>query len=335
LDANSAREIPAQQQTIDPNGAQAQTPAGALAFAHSILQSVAAQLAGDSHAQAAAQRGADTNVSQAAPRITVQSDDVLGRMLARAASADAQRAPQAPGPPAPASAPGQPSATSSQIFARLLNVIAEAAKDQQSSSNGGKQSSQSGYGKGAGPAPNPLQPSSGIAAPAFSTAIGNAQPVAASSPASSAASVVDPQAVIEQIVSGLVLRKSGGTSELRMHLQPEHLGDVSLKLTVTGNSISANMIAQNPHVRDVLLANQDQLARSLADVGLSLGNFSVDVSGGNAGFTQQQHAQHKSALARTTALHGISGDDDDSWTDSSFGPPVLPASASLVFNYLA
>jgi flagellar hook-length control protein FliK len=255
-------------------------------------------------------------------------------MLARAANADTQRAPQAAAAPAPASASTHPVQTSSQIFARLLNVIAESAKEQQSSNSGGKQFSQSGYGKSAGSAPNPLQPSSSIAAPAFTAALTDAQPVAAGSAPSVPVPIVDPQAVIEQIVSGLVSRKSGGTSELRLHLQPEHLGDVSLKLTVSGNSISANMIAQNPHVRDVLLANQQQLVRSLSEVGLSLGNFSVDVSGGNAGFTQQQHAQHKSAPLKMSALHGIA-EEDETWTDSSFGPPVFPASASLVLNYLA
>lgn len=331
LDANSAREIPAPQQTIDTTGAQTQTPADALAFAQSILQSVAAQLGGGSAQQIAAQSATGANGSQNASTITVHSDDVLGRMLARAANANAARGSQTAAPAPSASA--QPGETSSQIFARLLNVIAESAKDQQSS-GGGKQSSQSGYGKSSASAPNALQPSAGIGAPAFGASVGNAQSIAATSAPASPAPIVDPQAIIEQVVSGLILRKSGATSELRMHLQPEHLGEVSLKLTVSGNSISANLIAQNPHVRDVLLANQQQLARSLADVGLSLGNFSVDVSGGNAGFTQQQHAQQKSALAKTAALHGIA-DEDDSWTDSSLGPPVLPASASLVLNYLA
>ncbi len=117
-----------------------------------------------------------------------------------------------------------------------------------------------------------------------------------------------------------------------MRLQPDQLGDVSLKLTVTGNTITANVIAQNAHVRDLLLQNQQQLARSLSDAGLSLGNFSVDVSGGNAGFTgqqaQQQHAQVKGAFG--IALAG----EDEQWTDPRFGPPLVAAGKSLVLNYL-
>jgi flagellar hook-length control protein FliK len=145
---------------------------------------------------------------------------------------------------------------------------------------------------------------------------------------------VDPQSVIEQVVTGIVLRNSGTTSEVRMRLQPEHLGDVSLKLTVSGNTISANIVAQNADVRDMLLSNQQQLARTLADAGLSLGNFSVDVSGGNPGFSQQQTPQHRS-LFKVGALHADAASEDDSWADSRFGPPVVAGSKSLVLNYLA
>lgn len=119
-----------------------------------------------------------------------------------------------------------------------------------------------------------------------------------------------------------------------MRLQPEHLGDVALKLTVTGNTITANVIAQNAHVRDLLLNNQQQLARSLADAGLSLGNFSVDVSGGNAGFTQQQTPQQRAFVHANGFGHALATEEEP-WADSRFGPPLLPAGKALVLNYLA
>jgi flagellar hook-length control protein FliK len=145
---------------------------------------------------------------------------------------------------------------------------------------------------------------------------------------------MDPQSVIEQVVKGITMRNSGSTSEMRMRLQPEHLGDVSLKLTVSGTTISANIVAQNADVRDMLLSNQQQLVRTLAEAGLSLGNFSVDVSGGNPGFSQQQSQQHRS-LSKAGALHVDAAAEDDTWADSRFGPPVLAGSKSLVLNYLA
>ena len=118
-----------------------------------------------------------------------------------------------------------------------------------------------------------------------------------------------------------------------MRLQPEHLGDVSLKLTVTGSTITASIIAQNADVRHALLSNQQQLARSLAEAGLSLGKFSVDVSGGNPGFSQQQ-SQHHRSLSKAGALHIGALAEDDTWADP-FAPPVLTGARPLVLNHLA
>jgi flagellar hook-length control protein FliK len=333
LDANSAREIPAQQQTNGRTGTNPAAPA--LSLAASILQQVAAQFQG-----AAAQQNAPQNASriaaapQTAAHVTVQAADVLGRMLARAANAEGQpTGAPAPAPTAPTASHGTPSP--SQLFARLMSVIAQSS-NQQTPSGGEKQSSQFAFGKDALPAAHAQSSNTQTAlVPAFSTALSNASAPAAQSAASSAMPyAIDPQSVIEQLVKGISLRNFGTTSEVRMRLQPEHLGDVSLKLTVSGNTITANIVAQNADVRDMLLSNQQQLARTLAEAGLSLGNFSVDVSGGNAGFSQQHTAQQHS-LGKTSALHLGSVAEDETWADSRFGPPVMAGSKALVLNYLA
>jgi flagellar hook-length control protein FliK len=321
LDANSARETPARQQTKTTDGA---APSGVLPSAESILRRVIAQLKGDSPAQ---------NAAQTAPQ---QPADILGRMLARAANADAQRNGSTPVSGATAHATQPPgSDSSSQIFARLIHVIAQAANDN-ASNDGGKQSKQFAFDKNAMPQIHHTQSSvSNTTVPAFSAALTNATASAVQSGPAAAPPAIDPQAVIEQVVKGIVTRNFGSTSEVRMRLQPENLGDVSLKLTVTGNTISANIVAQNADVRNMLMGNQHLLARTLAEAGLSLGNFSVDVSGGNPGFSQQQTAQHRS-LSKAGALHmSALGDADESWADSGFGPPVLTGAKPLVLNYLA
>jgi flagellar hook-length control protein FliK len=318
LDANSARETPAQQQTKDPTGTQ--TPAGILASAESILKSVLQQLQ-TAVPQSTQQQQPAPQIAQqdAVPQITVQSADVLGRMLARAAKAD----PAQPAARTIASASGNTGTpASSDLFTRLMNVIAQGSSER-SGHESGKQSQEFTFAKNSLPG-----------APAFATAVNSAS--AAQQPASAQTTqyAVDPQSVIEQVVKGIVLRNSGTTSEVRMRLQPEHLGDVSLKLTVSGNTISANIVAQNADVRDMLLSNQQQLARTLADAGLSLGNFSVDVSGGNPGFSQQQSQQQRS-LSKVSTLHLDAAAEDDSWADPRFGPPVFTGARSLVLNYLA
>ncbi|HEY9179397.1 MAG TPA: flagellar hook-length control protein FliK [Candidatus Baltobacteraceae bacterium] len=321
LDANSAREIPAQQKKTESTGTQ---PAAPVSLAELILRNVVQQL--QQHAPQTAQTPQPP--AQTAPQqITAQSADVLGRMLARAATADAQR------PDAPASAvtpssahattPTSTSASPSDLFARLMHVIAQASGENASHSDGKQQQDQSQNTANTTPAG------------AFTNAIANASsPGAQPATAAPAPYTVDPQAVIEQLVKGIVLRNSGSTSEVRMRLQPENLGDVSLKLTVTGNTISANIVAQNADVRQALLQNQQQLARSLAEAGLSLGKFSVDVSGGNPGFSQQQSPPHRS-FARTGFVHLGPLAEDDLWTDQRFGPALLTGSKPLVLNYLA
>jgi hypothetical protein len=344
LDANTAREIPAQQQTKDPTGAQ--VPDGSLAIAESILKNALQQLQGNAAAAQSVpqqavpaqpaqqtQQQPQQQPQQPVPQITVQSADVLGRMLARAAKADPSNSGTSAAVPS-AGANSAPSAPS-DLFARLMNVIAQSSGEHSTHQNG-KQSQDPAFAKSAPAAAQHTTFSSNTAgAPAFATAMSTATATAAQ-PASLPATpyAMDPQSVIEQVVKGITMRNSGSTSEMRMRLQPEHLGDVSLKLTVSGTTISANIVAQNADVRDMLLSNQQQLVRTLAEAGLSLGNFSVDVSGGNPGFSQQQSQQHRS-LSKAGALHVDAAAEDDTWADSRFGPPVLAGSKSLVLNYLA
>lgn len=336
LDANSAREIPAQQQNKQSTGT-VQQPASPLALAESILRNAVQQL---QQGVSQTPQSAQTAAQSATQQITVQSADVLGRMLARAANADAQNAAQSAAPAASAvsahpATPAAPSASPSELFARLMNVIAQASGENASRQNG-KEQQGFAFSKNALPALHSSQTQANTApTPAFGNAIASASVQSAQSPQSPPAPyTLDPQSVIEQVVKGIVLRNAGNTSEVRMRLQPENLGDVSLKLTVTGNTISANIVAQNADVRHALLQNQQQLARSLAEAGLSLGKFTVDVSGGNPGFAQQQSQQHRS-FARTGSVHLSAVAEDDMWADSRFGPPVLAGSKPLVLNYLA
>lgn len=316
LDAEQARETPAQQ--TKSTTADSST-AGMDAFVQSLLQRAAAQL---QQTQATATQQAST---------TPAVPDPLARILARAANANVQRGGD---PVAKLSTPSTTGTTAtSAMFQRLIAIIAE---------RGGAQTD-SGTGKHAddpstaAPAPqnqNDVPASTGFSAQLASTPVSPAHSAFASG-SSGAYTTIDPQAVIEQLVKGIVLRNSGNTSEVRMRLQPEHLGDVSLKLTVSGNTITATIVAQNAHVRDMLLQNQQQLARSLSEAGLSLGNFSVDVSGGNGGFTDQRSQQQQPRIGRVGAFAAVLNGEDDTWADARFGPPILSGSKALVLNYLA
>lgn len=150
----------------------------------------------------------------------------------------------------------------------------------------------------------------------------------------SGGTAVDANAVMEQMVKGMVMRTAvQGTSEIRLQLQPENLGQVTMRLTVSGNQVSANVVAQNADVSTALVANHQELARSLAEAGLTLTGFSVDVSGGDAG--QDQSKDRTGGFGRRYVVHELSGDTTTEATQSGQGPPLLGGSGLELFNSLA
>jgi flagellar hook-length control protein FliK len=275
-----------------------------------------------------------------APQPAPQNDaqDLLARMIARAANAD--RARQAPVTvsiqPRAAASTGATSGVSSAVTAAFQHAIVTAAAVAQQQQQGGQQSPhQQGNAQSQAQQQSPSQlPSTTQAAAPVTTQTQSTAPTAATQPAALTYSSVDPNAIVEQLVKGIVVHTGGSQTQVRLRLQPEHLGDVSLKLTVDGNTIAANVVTQNADVRNVLLANTHQLARSLADAGLALGNFSVDVSGGNAGFTDQhsqpQYAPHKAAAVGSM----LAGEDESTWADVTAQPPQAGGPQALVLNHL-
>lgn len=150
---------------------------------------------------------------------------------------------------------------------------------------------------------------------------------------------VDPNLVVGQILHGLSLSTIDTSSIVRMRLVPEELGDVSVKLTVEGSSVSAQIMAQTPAAHDALVAGQGQLTRALADAGLKLTSFNVDLAGGFASFQQQQQQQsaNQGSSNGRTLLGGVDTpetDDGSLVAAPNFGPPLLASSNWSALNYL-
>ncbi|GAC1393968.1 MAG: hypothetical protein NVSMB31_13850 [Vulcanimicrobiaceae bacterium] len=149
---------------------------------------------------------------------------------------------------------------------------------------------------------------------------------------------VDANSIIDQVVKGLQVKSFGSqNSEVRMRLSPENLGDVSVKLSMNGANINASITAQNADVRDILLANQNQLSRSLADAGLKLSNFSVNVSGGGAqGFSQHQDLGRNAGTRLAFRIGAAdAGQNDVLPATPTFGPPLAAVQTLGLLNYLA
>jgi hypothetical protein len=150
-------------------------------------------------------------------------------------------------------------------------------------------------------------------------------------------STTDPNDVVAQLLRGITMRDLGQTSEIRLRLVPESLGDLSVKLAVNNNgSVSASVVAQTPQARDALIANQAQLTRSLSDAGLKLTSFNVNLS--NSGTNMFGQQQPQSQQQRFGFGRGLSLASDDASDDlsamPSFAPPVLAGAGTGSLNYL-
>ena len=157
---------------------------------------------------------------------------------------------------------------------------------------------------------------------------------------------VDPNAVVDQVLQGVSLRISDGSSVVRLRLVPENLGDVSVKLVVTGGSVDASITTSTPAAQSALLGGQAQLTRTLADAGLKLQSFTValgtgggSTSNGN-GDPNADARSRQSSTQRIGALGSTGGDETDVDDPSllavpAIGPPIYTASTALgALNYL-
>ena len=152
---------------------------------------------------------------------------------------------------------------------------------------------------------------------------------------------VDANAVVDQVLRGINIRTSDGSSEVRLRLVPESLGDVSVKLVVSGGTVDASITAHSADAQTVLAGAQNQLAKSLADAGLKLQSFTVALSGGAFSGNREQQSSSQSWTGRSTrrigAVDAFGADESDDLgllAVPSFGPPIYAATPARGLNYL-
>jgi hypothetical protein len=152
---------------------------------------------------------------------------------------------------------------------------------------------------------------------------------------------VDANAVVDQILRGMAIRTTDGQSEVRLRLVPENLGDVSIKLVVSGGSVDASIIAHTADAQTALAGGQNQLAKTLADAGLKLQSFTVGLAGDFAGNRDRSRPNDSGARSAWRRIGGVESVDVDEPVDTSllavpsFGPPIYAANPALRnLNYL-
>jgi flagellar hook-length control protein FliK len=83
--------------------------------------------------------------------------------------------------------------------------------------------------------------------------------------------------VIEQIVSRVKVEAKADTTEVRLTLKPENLGDVSLKISAQNGIVTAQFTAESQRIKEIIEAGFNQLRDALNSQGLNIARLDVSV----------------------------------------------------------
>jgi flagellar hook-length control protein FliK len=89
---------------------------------------------------------------------------------------------------------------------------------------------------------------------------------------------VDPQSIIEQITRHFSFEVRGDFAEIRFTLSPEHLGDVSMRIATHNGFITAQFIAENQRVKEIIETGFNQLRDALEAQGIAVSQMEVYVN---------------------------------------------------------
>ncbi len=118
----------------------------------------------------------------------------------------------------------------------------------------------------------------------------------------------------KQIVDQARLIRSGENTEMVIRLRPEHLGNLTLRISVTGNgSVNATFQSDNAQVRAIIESSMAQLKQDLENQGLKVNNVEVYSGLGDSlmqGGQSQSEYQQQSNAARHSKLDMDALEDD-------------------------
>jgi flagellar hook-length control protein FliK len=307
-------------------------------------------------APAAASDGRTVALASPAQAIATGGDTPLGRILARAVLAGEQKSSAAQTASALTSSPNggastAPAAAGSDTVDAFLQAFASALARADGNAAGGTNGTAHDLAATAPAAraaddPVPSAASSpATTAPPFAIPFApDAAPVAPPAPASALphAQPVDANAVVDQMLRGVAIRTTDGQSEVRLRLVPENLGDVSVKLIVSGGSVDASLTAHTAEAQNALAGGAAQLAKTLADAGLKLQSFTVGLAGGFADPRDQSRSHDSGTRSNARRIGGLRSTETDEPDDASLlaapgiGPSIYsPHRMPWALEYLA
>jgi len=108
--------------------------------------------------------------------------------------------------------------------------------------------------------------------------------------------------VVLKIVDEVRLHIAGKTSEVRVQLKPEHLGELSLRVTMQEGELAARLDVSVPAVKAALDAQLPQLREALAQQGIEIHRFDIvaDSLMHRQAQQEQQRSRHQGSAKRQT-----------------------------------
>jgi flagellar hook-length control protein FliK len=106
----------------------------------------------------------------------------------------------------------------------------------------------------------------------------NTAQVADSAPVSQ---TVTPQNIAEQIVQNVRYVSGEQMAEIRIQLKPEHLGELSLRIATINGIVTAQFLAENQRVKELIEAGFNHLKDALEQAGINISDIEVNVSTGD------------------------------------------------------
>jgi flagellar hook-length control protein FliK len=128
------------------------------------------------------------------------------------------------------------------------------------------------------------------------------------------------QSIIDQLATKIHTAVRSGITEVRVQLRPEALGDVTLKIRIEGDVVTARMQVESQQVKAIVENNFQSLKDSLAQHNLQAGSFDVDVqtgqrqadSSGEGFFKNESAGQNRTPSEDGSQASGVAVDDSES-----------------------
>lgn len=138
------------------------------------------------------------------------------------------------------------------------------------------------------------------------------------------------QEIISQVVERISYLKRSGNEELKVKLHPDSLGEVHIRLRRSKGNLSAEIIAQNKNVKELLENNMDALRQRFQQMDLNIDEFTISLSDEEKGGSSLKDQDRD----KEEAMFNIKGPASaEQKVTEEYIPPNLPLNESRI-DYL-